>query len=151
MDSPYITGFYFSLSFEGLAGKGDAAFQEASGLSKEAKLEEITSGGENRFKFRVPTSTSFQNLVLKRGVAATDSPLLEWCAQVLDSGLGEPIKTRNVQLNLLDEKGSNCSTWTFENAYPVKWSATDLKSQDNAMLIESLEFAYHYFDIGLLR
>jgi phage tail-like protein len=36
-------------------------------------------------------------------------------------------------------------TWNFFKAYPVKWANSDLKSTDNAVLVETLELAYQYY------
>ncbi|MEZ4873956.1 MAG: phage tail protein [Flavobacteriaceae bacterium] len=66
LQSSYPVSFYFKLSFKGV----DAAFQEVSGISKELGVEEVVCGGENRFKYRLPTTTSGQNLVLKRAVVS---------------------------------------------------------------------------------
>lgn len=148
MADQILTGFYFSLEFTGKGKGSDAAFQEVSGFSKELNVEEVVCGGENRFKYRLPSTTSFQNLVLKRGVALADSPLLGWCKDTLDNGLAKPIETRNVIVNLLNEKGQSCKSWSFVNAYPVKWSASELNSEKNAVFIETIELAYLYFEIA---
>lgn len=141
------TGFYFNVNIAGFANNVDVAFQEVSGLSKEMGIEEVVSGGENRFKYRLPTVTTYQNLVLKRGVVTTKSPLVWWCQTVLDSGLSRAIETKNIMVNLLNENGETSMQWTFVNAYPIKWSMTDLKSQEGAILIETMEFAYQYFEV----
>lgn len=148
MTQELLTNFYFSVAIDGAGTGMDAAFQEVSGLSKEVKTEELACGGENRFKFRVPSGTSFTNLILKRGVLSTGSKLLTWCAKTLDGGLSEPIKPKNLQVNLLNADGDTCMHWNFVSAYPVKWSASDLKSQDSSLFIETLEFAYQYFDVA---
>jgi phage tail-like protein len=140
-----LTGFYFSLEFVGL--ENNVAFQEVSGFSKELHIDDVTCGGENRFKYRLPTTTTFQNLVLKRGVTLDNSPLLKWCSDILDNGLATPIVTRNILVNLLNEKGQSCKSWTFVNAYPVKWSASELNSEKNAVFIETIELAYLYFEM----
>lgn len=72
--------FYFELSFNG----DDAAFQEASGISKELTTEEVSSGGENRFKYKLPNAVTHQNLVLKRAMATSGSALLKWCVSSID-------------------------------------------------------------------
>ena len=36
-------------------------------------------------------------------------------------------------------------TFSFINAWPVKWSISDLKATENAILIETLELSYDYF------
>jgi len=143
MAADYPVGFYFELSFQG----EDAAFQEVSGISKELGIEEVVCGGENRFKYRLPTVTTGQNLVLKRAHVAEGSQLLDWCATTLDEGLANAFEVHNVSVNLLDEDGSVLTMWTFFNAYPIKYSVSDLKSQENELVIETIELAYTYFEI----
>lgn len=141
--STYQVGFYFKLSFKG----DDAAFQEVSGISKELHVEEVTGGGENRFKYKLPTTVTNSNLVLKRALISSGSKLLDWCAGTMDDSLVAAVQTHDVTLSLLDEKGNSSVSWTFYNAYPVKYSVSDLKSQENSIVIESIELAYTYFDI----
>ncbi|GGB79230.1 hypothetical protein GCM10007424_19240 [Flavobacterium suaedae] len=137
----YPVGFYFELSFKG----EDAAFQEVSGISKELTTEEVACGGENRFKYRLPTATVSQNLVLKRALIPGGTQLIDWCASCLDEGLATSIETHDVSVSLLSADGSVCAMWTFYSAYPVKYSISDLKSQESELVIESLELAYTYF------
>lgn len=147
MASPeLLTSFYFSVRIAGESNGTDAAFQEVSGLSKETGVEEVVSGGENRFKYRLPNHTSYPNLVLKRGVVMIDSPLVEWCQDTLNGGLGRPIATKDITLRLLDGDGQTSLSWNFIKAYPLKWAMSDLKSQESTMLIETIELAYHYFE-----
>ena len=141
MDHNLQTSFYFSVSITGMGGS-DAAFQEVSGLSKELGIEEVVCGGENRFKYRLPAQTSFQNLVLRRGVVNAESALIGWVKDTLDNGLSAPIKVW-----LLDENGHSSMDWNFIAALPVKGSASNLRSQESEIFIETLEFAYQYFDM----
>lgn len=143
MPDSYPVSFYFELSF----GGEDAAFQEASGISKEISTEEIVSGGENRFKFKLPSNVTHQNLVLKRALSQPGSALIKWCVASIDGGLVNPIVKNDVSLNLLNAIGEVCRKWTFVDAYPVKFSVSDFKSQESGLVIESIEFAYSYFQI----
>lgn len=138
--------FYFKLSFSGISSRKDASFKEASGITMEMDTEEITEGGNNNFKHRVPTSVKFSNLVLKRGMVPKNSKLAKWCMNTFDGGLSDYIKTKTIILSLLNENGQPLKTWNFVNAWPVKWSASDLNSMNNEILIETLEFAYSYFE-----
>lgn len=114
-------------------------------MSKELGIEEVVCGGENRFKYRLPTCTTYPNLVLKRGVVLTDSPLIKWCKDTLDKGLSQSIFTKDITVKLLNPKGAPCMIWTFSKAYPIKWAASELRSQESSILIETIEFAYQYF------
>lgn len=142
MATDYVVGFYFELSFEG----EDAAFKEVSGISKELGIEEVTSGGENRFKYRLPTLTTSKNLVLKRAIVPKDSKLIEWCQDTLDTGLAQAIETQDISVNLLNNEGEVLLKWLFHNAYPVKYGVGDLKSQESEVLLETIELAYTYFE-----
>jgi len=140
----YPVGFYFELSFAG----EDAAFQEVSGISKELGIEEVVCGGENRFKYRLPTVASSQNLVLKRALVPSGSQLLNWCANCIDQSFVNKITTHDVSVSLLGADGSMITKWTFYSAYPVKYSVSDLRSQENDLVIETIELAYTYFKIS---
>jgi phage tail-like protein len=139
----YASSFYFELSFKG----EDASFQEVSGIGKELGVEEVVCGGENRFKYRLPTVASSHNLVLKRALLPEGSALIDWCSRSIDGGLAKPIMPQDVSVSLLDETGTVYVKWTFHKAYPVKYAASDLKSQENGIVIESIELAYTYFTI----
>lgn len=144
MENSYPVSFYFKLSFSGV----DAAFKEVSGISKELSVEEIVCGGENRFKYRLPTVSSSQNLILKRAIVPVGSQLINWCASCIDQGLSGTIQPHDVTLSLLDASGFVCMLWTFHNAYPIKYAVSDLNSQESGIAIESIELAYTYFDIS---
>jgi len=144
MPDNYPVSFYFELSFPGV----DAAFQEVSGITRELNVEEVVCGGENRFKYKLPSIATNQNLVLKRAIVPVGSLLLGWCAACIDQGLGVSIKTYPVILSLLNSSGEVCMSWVFQNAYPVKYSVSDFKSQESSIVIESIELAYTYFEIS---
>lgn len=137
--------FYFRLSFSGVSGQADAGFQEASGLNTEIEVEDVASGGENRFKYRLPKATKYGNLILKRGLVTQSSQLATWCQGILSGDLGTSIQTKSIMLFLLGADSKPLMTWSFQNAYPVKWNLSEFKSQENSLAIETLEFAYSYF------
>ena len=153
MPNPASTsGFYppasfsFSLSFSGSGGQPEAAFQEASGINVEMNVEEVGSGGENRFKYRLPGGTKYNNLVLKRGLVPKASPLYTWCENTLNLALAEPIQTKTITVALLDADQKILISWVFQNAYPIKWGVSEFKSMENAYAVETIEFAFNYFE-----
>lgn len=146
-------GFRFEVKFsfpengntQGNQLKNDIAFQEVTGLTAELGIETLEEGGENMFTHRLPTRAKYENLVLKRGMFK-DSELITWFN---DAVLNFTFKTANVTVVLLNEKRKPLEAWNFKNVWPVKWSISDLKAQENALVIETLELAYSSFDRGL--
>jgi phage tail-like protein len=134
--------FYFQLQFAGIRPGLDNAFQEATGLSVEWEVEEVREGGQNTFKHRLPTVARHSNLVLKRGFVSSQSDLATWCSATLSSNFTTPIVPRDVVLSLLGADGTPLAAWSFREAWPVKWSLSDFRSQENALAIETLEFAF---------
>ena len=148
MANNYPLGFYFKLSFLDRSFKGeDPSFQEVSGISKELSVEEVACGGENRFKYRLPITSSSHNLVLKRALIPEGSKLLDWCVSCIDRGLASKITTQDLTVSLINPDGTIGFSWTFYKAYPIKYSISDLKSQENALVVESIELAYTYFEV----
>ena len=58
------------------------------------------------------------------------------------------IERQNVVIKLLDETGNPVMTWTLNNAWPTKISATDLKSDGNEIAVESLEIMHEGLTIS---
>lgn len=139
-------GFYFKLSLTGVTSSLDFAFQEVSGISAEMGTEEITEGGENRFKYKVPTGAKYGNLILKRGLVTVNSQLGAWCMQTIGSDLSAVITTKTINVTLMGPNEKPLMAWNFINAWPVKWSISDLKSMEGEVVVESIEFAYNYFN-----
>ena len=136
-------GFHFAVKFQlSPPNFADTRFQEVSGLSSEVGIEEIEEGGENRYTHRLPTRVKYGNLVLKRGLL-TDSGLIKWCKKAIEN---LDFETTTVNVILLDENHIPVGdTFSFVKAYPVKWSISDFKAQENSIVVETLELAYSYF------
>lgn len=143
MANNYPVGFYFQLTFKG----EDTAFKEVTGISKEFNLEEIINGEENRFKYRLPTIATSQNLILKRGLISKESELLKWLANTFSQDFAKPIETHDIAVSLLDSSETVSIMWTFYKAYPVKYAISDFNSQENEIVMETIELAYTYFEI----
>ena len=146
-----VTSFRFTLSVEKTTvGSGenqvDASFQEISGVSVEIPVEEIQEGGENRFVHRVPQPLKYPNLVLKRGLVTEKSALTDWCKKTISSGFASKVELKNITVQLLNERGENLISWTFINAYPIKWDYSTLDASKNQIFIQTIELAYQYFE-----
>jgi len=118
------------------------SFQEVSGIQAGFETEEVQEAGENQFTWQLPTGLKQKPLTLKRGVMSIPSPLMVWCASVLESGLAKPIKTKTVWVFLLNEMGIPVMTWSFANAYPVRWEVGSFSSTKNEVAVETIEMCY---------
>jgi phage tail-like protein len=143
--------FYFTVKVLGsatalnLLTDIDASFQEISGVQAEFDVEEVTEGGENRFVHRLPRPAKYSNLVLKRGIVTKSSFLSEWFGFTVGSAMTLPIIPQNLLVMQLNEEGWPTIAWIFVNAYPLRWEVGPFNSLNNAVLIETLEFSYNYF------
>lgn len=144
-------GFHFKVEFSGgpngddlgISAEGhDVRFQEVTGLTAEVGIENYDEGGENRFSHRLPTRSKFNNLVLKRGMLR-DTKLKEWFEDAL---LNFDFKPINATVKLLNQDNEVLESWEFHSVWPVKWAVSDFKATENALVIETVELAYQYFN-----
>lgn len=134
--------FHFRVSFAATGGQSDTSFQEVSGLVSEMETEPYQEGGENRFRHALPKGVTHPNLVLKRGIAKLESPLVIWCKAVLEGDLVLPVTPQSLLVMLLDEERSPLRSWSFSGAYPVKWEVGAFESTRNEVALETVELAY---------
>ncbi len=133
-NDPYQS-FRFLVEIHGLIVGG---FSEVSGLQAETETEEIREGGVNDHVHKLPKITKYPNITLKRGI--TDSDILwRWHRDTING----KIERRTGYVILLDSEGSEKWRWTFEDAYPVKWTGPDFRADNNAVSIEALELAHN--------
>jgi len=130
---PY-RGFRFRVEFDQLQHGG---FQRVKGVARETKVEAHREGGVNDFEYKLATLTSYGNLVLERGLA--DDYLWSWHEDVVEGR----IERRTLTVALHDESDNEVWRWLVENAFPVKWSASDLDAGATQTVVESVEFAHH--------
>ena len=113
-----------------------AYFTEISGLAAEIETMTYNEGGRNDSVHKLPTRMKHPNLVLKRGVT-TVKDLQEWC---LDSYMGPSRK--EVTLTMYNEGLEKLRTWSFKNAYPVKWTGPNFNAGQNAIATEAIEIVH---------
>jgi phage tail-like protein len=127
--------FYFSVT--GIPG--NPVFQEVTGLESEAQVIEYRAGNSALFNtIKMPGLTKVGNVTMKKGIFVTDKLLWTWFSSIAMN----TIARCTVVVNLMDETGTSRMMWTLNNAFPTKFSGTDLKSDGNEVAIESIEIAY---------
>ena len=138
-NDPYVS-FRFLVEIQGLIVGG---FSEVSGLQAETETEDIQEGGVNDYVHKLPKVTKYPNITLKRGI--TDSDVLwRWYRDVVNG----KIERRTGYVILLDSEGNEKWRWTFEDAYPVKWTGPDFKADNDAASIEALELVHNGISNG---
>ncbi len=136
-------GFSFWVKFEFSEDAVDIAFQDVAGIGMELLTEDVVEGGENRFTQKLPTRANYTPLVLKRGLAVS-STLTDWCKDTIENFTIKPV---HCIVALLNDQKEPLIAYQFMNAYPVKWSISNLNAESSTVVIESLELYYQYFKI----
>jgi len=136
--------FYFKVAFAS-SGQSDTSFQEVSGISTEVETESYNEGGENRFVHQLPKGVKSNKLVLKRGIAELNSPLVKWCQAIFEGDFSEAIEPMEVTVSLMDENKTPIRSWSIVNAFPVSWEVEAFNSTKNEVAIEKIELNYNYF------
>ncbi|HLG54774.1 MAG TPA: phage tail protein [Vicinamibacterales bacterium] len=121
-------------------GIAQAVFTEVTGLAMEMTVDDVEEGGNNDFVHRLPGRCKVSNLTLKRGMTNSND-FLKWSIEIAQGKVDKAHK-KNVQVILYNIDGHPAITWTFEQAYPVKWSGPQFKADDAAVAIETVELAH---------
>jgi phage tail-like protein len=149
---PYSRGPDPSPSFRyhlEIQGVDVARFSECSGLDFETEVFDYKEGGLNSHLHRFPTRWKFSNLVLKKGIASDGQPLWDWVESVVKNANSGEFETHTVTVTLYDVEGKKpMRVWTYVDAYPIKWAATALSAEQNAIAIETLTLAHQGLDFA---
>lgn len=138
-----IVGFHFSVAFELFPQQSiDAQFLSVSGLKATIEMETYKEGGQNRFTHHLPLGTSYQELVLRRGLTSDVSALSSWCVNTIENFNFKPV---NLTISLLNEKGSPLKTWYVVQAIPASIEFADFNSEENKIVIEIFTLKYKFF------
>ena len=118
----------------------DIRFQKVSGLEGTVNTTTVQEGGQNLFTHRLPERIDYSNLVLERGFSVGSLLRVEFNVAMSTF----EFLPSNVLVTLLDEDGLPLlgAGWLVLNAYPVKWSVSDLDAGSNEIVVERLELAY---------
>ncbi|KAA3438757.1 phage tail protein [Rufibacter hautae] len=138
--------FHFKVEFTNVSNaENDSRFQSVTGLSVEFDTETFKEGGENRFEHVLPVRTKYPDLVLKRGFLTKDSKVFEWCQNAFQR---QVFVGATLLVTLLNEQHEPIKSWNIVNAWPRRWSVTDLNAESNTVVIETLELRYNYFTLN---
>jgi phage tail-like protein len=128
-----IPAFRFVVVVDGIPV---GVFTECALPSVEWDVEEVKEGGLNSYIHQLPGRRKSAKITLKNGVGV-NKILLLWVTQNLSGNFSR----RRVTITLLNSLFMPMMVLDVANAYPVKWSGPQLKTDDNTVAIQTLELA----------
>jgi phage tail-like protein len=109
-------------------------FMHCSGLEVTFDTYDYHEGGNNEFVHRLPGVMRYTNLVLTRGMTNEDA-LLKWL-------WATKTKAERKQVTLTLNAGQASRTWTFADAFPVRWTGPQIDTSSHDIATETLEIAH---------
>lgn len=117
---------------------GEIAFQEVSGLDTEYDIIEYRAGNSIDSTVKMPGLRKGSDVTMKKGMFKEGTKLYYYFNSVKTN----TIQRETVTIQLLDEEHNPMFTWTLKNAFPIKFSGTDLNSQNSEVTVEEIVFAH---------
>ena len=116
------------------------AFAVCQGLELSVEVLEYREGGNNDVIHRLPGRLQYPNLILSRGLTNEDA-LLRWFDKTHTEA-----ERKEVTITL--SAGSSERTFTFAEAFPVRWSGPSIDSNTGGAAQETLEIAHAGLKLG---
>lgn len=124
--------FRFVVQIDGI---NQGAFTECTLPAIEWEIQEVKVGGLNTTVPQLPGRRKAAKLTLKNGIGSGE--LLQWCLETMS----ETFTRRAITVKLYNVKHEPLLSWHIADAYPVKWTAPQFKTDANAVAIQTLELA----------
>ena len=126
-----LIGSWFEVKLDnGVTGM----FSDASGLAIEIQVVETTLSSKDTATRKRPGTTKYNEINLKRTLSA-DKGFWSWAKSIRD---GKTDFRTNGAIMLYDIAGTMIGNWTFTNAWPSKWSASDLSVDTDDLMQEEV-------------
>ena len=133
-----LLGFHFNVSFGDGKVFDDVSFSEVSVIDLELLTKESCSM-VNSEQILSPSGFKYTDLELKRGKAGRHSLLFKW----LDIQVKNQKKLpTTIIVNVLNHEHKPSLTWTFTEAYPVKYQTSGISSSSKEVIIETITFKF---------
>lgn len=120
-------------------GVNFAVFTECTLPSIDVKTEDVIEGGLNAYVHKLPQRIDVGPVRLSHGIAR-NSQLVALMMYVYNGDIATA--RRDVTVKVSDITQQTLMEMTFFQAFPVKYVGPTLKSGDNAVAIEQIEFAH---------
>ena len=128
-------GSFFDVAILGVT----STWTDVSGLSIDVGVVEqqvVTEKGQT-VTIKVMGTTNYGDITLKRNLSA-DRKFYEWVQEVIKGTMGF---RKDGSITLYNAAGELTGTWKFTNAWPKKWSASDLDVGSDDPMVEEVTLA----------
>lgn len=126
-------------SFSVKIGDTEGLFQEITGLNAETQQIEYRAGNSPvHSTVKMPGIKKYSNITLKKGLFKDDKAMWDLYKLVKMN----TFERKTITISLLDEAQAVAMSWSVLNAFPVKMTVTDMKSDANEPAVESMELAH---------
>ena len=127
-----LVGSWFSVELDnGIVGQ----FTDVGGLGIDVEVVELTLSDTDTSTRKRPGSTTYSEITLKRSLSA-DKKFWEWSKKIRDGNLD--YKTNGAVVVYDMSGGTPKGRWSFTNAWPSKWSASDLDVGSDDVMTEEI-------------
>jgi phage tail-like protein len=109
-------------------------FSACSGLEMSFDVFEYAEGGNNDFVHRLPGPLHHPNLTLSRGLT-NEEALMKWF-------MATHTQAERKEITLKLTAGGVARTFTFVDAFPVRWTGPTIDSHGGSIASEALEIAH---------
>lgn len=133
--------FRFAVQIDGIT---EAVFTECTLPTLEVEIHEQAEGGLNNAVHQLPGRVKAGKITLKRGTA-TSSELLSWYMDIAQGRIGS--SQRKISVVMYDSLSEEVLRWSFEGAFPSKWTGPAFASDKNQVAVETLELSYQSIDV----
>jgi phage tail-like protein len=119
-------------------GETIAHFVECGGISADVNIAEYREGGQAQVVHKIPTYTSYNDVVLRYGVTSS-RVMWDWFVAVTRG----QVDRANVSVILLGADGTTpVIQWDLIAAFPRRWTSSDLRASAREVAIEEIVLAY---------
>jgi phage tail-like protein len=111
-------------------------FTRCSGLELRIEVLEYAEGGNNEFVHQLPGQLTYPNLVLTRGLTNEDA-VFKWFGATRTKA-----ELKEVTVTFQTHRREPIRTFTFANAFPVRWTGPASEAGTSEVALETLEIAH---------
>ena len=111
-------------------------FTSCSGLEIKIDVLEYPEGGNNEFVHQLPGQVSYPKLILERGLTNEDA-VLQWF-----NATRSQAQLKEVTVTFQTHMQQPIRTFTFADAFPVRWTGYPAHAGSSTIAVETLEIAH---------